>query len=285
MLSSMWMNVRDLVCSGILRCRSEMGVVFLYLDESVDLDVASLTGLLVPALQGPRVRDAVIRVARQALISAGQPASGPVELHGVDMLRDVPGVSDEIRLDVFARAIDIVNRERLQIVSVGHSSAGAVRKGYQKIVSDPGDKLYYPNFQELVESLHLLPDMLIVPVFDGVPGRASSGAQAPVNQLAYEAFLLGGAITHWNRISLEDRPAGWVGHREHLRNLMEPVFSDSAQSPLLQLADIIGYLLGVVERVQQAPSTAWKRRLADIARGIDPRLVHRRSVTVHFEGP
>lgn len=262
-----------------------MDAVFLYLDESVDLDAAWLTGLLVPASQCPTVRDAVIRIAREALTSAGQSATAPIELHGVDMLSGVVGASDEHRLRVFSRLVDLVNRERLEIVSVGHIDAKSVRKVHRELVTDPGDKLHYLNFNELVDALQLPPDVLVVPVFDGVPGRSPSGALAPVDKFAYDAFLFGGSITHWNRVTLEEDPITEITHKENLRNLMEPVFSDSARSPILQLADVIGYLLGVAARLEQVQGSEWKNQLGAIAGGIDNRLVCRRSVTTLFQDP
>ncbi len=262
-----------------------MDVVFLYLDESVDLDSAWLTGLLVPASQYPDVRDGVIRIARKALLAAGASAVAPIELHGVDMLKGVAGATDEHRLQVFSKVVELVNRYRLEVVSVGHVEKKRVRESFQNLHMDPGDKLHRLNFQELVDILHLPPDVLVVPVFDGIPGRPPTGGMEPVDRFAYEAFLLGGSITHWNRVMLEERPVGGLSHKENLRNLMEPVFSDSARSPILQLADIIGYLLGVAERVKQVQGSAWKVQLANVAGRIDKQLLHRRSVTLSFQGP
>jgi hypothetical protein len=100
-----------------------MEVTFLFMDESVNLDVAWLTGVLVPAEQYADVRDAFIRIARDVLVEAGHEHPWPTELHGVDLLREVRGVTDEHRFSVFERAVDLVNTERLEILRVGHVEA------------------------------------------------------------------------------------------------------------------------------------------------------------------
>jgi hypothetical protein len=261
-------------------------VVFLFLDESVDLDHAWLTGLLVPAAQYPDVRDAVIMIARAALMAAGHAPAPPTELHGVNMLRDVPGVTDEHRLQVFSSAVLLVNRERLEVVSVGHAEAKRVRQNLDQLHMDPGEKLHYLNHYELVETLQLADDVLVAPVFDGVPGRAlTAKASASVDKFAHNAYLQGAAITQWNRIALEQNPVRSLRIKPNLRNLLEPTFSDSAGSPLLQLTDIIGYLLVARDRAERTTVSEWKTKLATIARGLDPELVLRRSVTINFQKP
>jgi hypothetical protein len=97
--------------------------------------------------------------------------------------------------------------------------------------------------------------------------------------------MLGGHITHWGRLVAEIRPAPWVQYKTNLRNLAEPTFSDSARSPLLQLADMVGYQLCVGDRVEQVEHSEWKARVASIARRMDPTLLNRRSITMHVDGP
>ncbi len=264
-----------------------MDVTFLFLDESVDLDTAWLTGVFVPAEQYADVRDAVLRIAQEALIEAGHEHPAAVELHAVDLLRDVGGVTDDHRFKVFEKIVALVNAERLEIVRVGHSGAKKIREHFTKANMDPGDKLYSHNFREVVEALRLPEEGLVFPVFDGVPPQQQALRRnlQPVDRHAYDAFMFGGHITQWGRVASEAKPVPWVEYKTNLRNLGEPAFSDSARSPLLQLADMVGYLLCVADRVARAEHSEWKARIARIARKIDPGLVYRRSIMMHINGP
>ena len=288
-----------------------MDVTFLFLDESVDLDTAWLTGLFVSAEQYASVRDAVIRITQETLTAAGHNHLGPVDLHGVDLLRNVPGVTDAHRLRLFRRMVTLVNRGHIDILSVGHMEATKVRRNLKRTNMDPGEKFYSFNLNVMVDVLHLRSDGLIVPVFDGVPGRVkdaqhgcegtkgktspkkyqhpmkgASGKpkrQQPVDPFAYDSFIDGARITQWNRVAAEKKPVPLVRYKKNLRNLVEPTFSDGKKSPLLQLSDIVGYLLGVRDRVdQEGVRSEWKASVANVARKIDPGLVHRRPVQMMF---
>ena len=263
-----------------------METMLLFLDESVDLDTAWLTGIFVPTSLYPEVRDGVVRIAREALVAAGHNTSTPVELHGVEMLKSIAGATDQIKLGVFSQAVALVNRHQLEVLSIGHVEAKAMRQNLRRILMDPGDKLHNQNLQEMVNVLALPHDVVVLPIFDGVPGRAPASTKlAPVDRFAYDAFLLGGSITQWNRVACEERPIPAISFKPNLRNLAEPVFADSARSPVLQLADIIGYLLGSAERALRQPSSDWKSNLAAVAHELDPYLVRRQSVRWIFQGP
>ena len=263
-----------------------MEVDFLFLDESIARDTAWLTGVFVGAEQYADVRDGMIRIARTSLEAMGRSTSAPIELHGVAMLSEYPEATDEHRLQIFSEVVSLVNRAQLDVLSIGHADRDNIRRSYTAIHRDPGDKLYDLNLYELVEVLQLHDDVLLIPVFDGVPGRAPTGKnQSPVDRFAHDAFLLGGNVTHWGRVLFEDKPNPIVRHKPNLRNFMEPVFADSARSPLLQLADIVGYLLDTSNRGDVAAASKWKSRVASVAREIDPRLVNRRLLSITFDRP
>jgi hypothetical protein len=191
-------------------------VVFLFLDESVDSDHAWLTGLMVPASRYPDVRDAFVKIARDALTAAGQTLSAPIELHGVDLLRSVPGATNEHRLDVFSKVVGLVNRERLACLSFGHAQAKSTRRKFARLHLDFGEKLHNLNFHEFVDFLPLSADTLVVPVFDGVGRSATRKTTVRVESSVYDTFLLGGAVTHWNRIGEELHPTGLIRHKPYL---------------------------------------------------------------------
>lgn len=276
--------LRRVVTDGLDGYFTWVDVVFLFMDESLDSDHAWLTGLMVPASQYPDVRDAFVRIAREALTAAGQTPTAPIELHGVDLLRNVPGATDEHRLDVFSKVVGLVNRERLACLSFGHAQARSTRRNFARLHLEFGEKLHNLNFHEIVDFLPLSADTLVVPVFDVVGRSAARKTTVRVESSVYDTFLLGGSVTHWNRIGEELHPSGVVQHKTNLRNLTEPTLSDSARSPLLQLTDIVGYLLGVAERCEHSQASHWKREVADVASGLDSELVYRRSVLMRFEG-
>ena len=263
-----------------------MNVTFLFLDESVDLDTAWLTGVFVPAEQYADVRDAFIRIIRETLTEAGHEHPHPTELHGAAMLIDIPGITDEHRIKVFEKVVMLVNEAGLEVISVGHVHAEETRRHFRDMLMDPGDKLYYLNFNEMVDAMYLPDDSLVLPVFDGVPRQRQTTKREPqpVDRFAYDAFMLGSQITHWFRIAAEAKPTPWVRHKTNLRNLAEPTFSDSSRSPLLQLADVVGYLLGVPDRLEQKEPSLWKAAVASVTHKIDRTRVHRRLITTHFDG-
>jgi len=56
-------------------------------------------------------------------------------------------------------------------------------------------------------------------------------------------------------------------------SLVEPTFTDSAMSPLLQLADVVCFLLTVEDTAERLRVDGFKARLAEIARKLDSNLV------------
>lgn len=262
-----------------------MDVTFLFLDESVVLGTAWLTGVFVPAECHAHVRDCVIRIAQAALAAAGHEFLRPTELHGVSMLRGIPGATNEHRLKVFNDVADLVNQKQLQIVSIGHSQSRSVRKTLAERHMDPGDKMYYLNFGELVDVLDLSPESLILPVFDGGARPAGSKKELRVDHFAYETFIRGVYETHWHRVASEKKPVGPLSYKPNLCNLGEPTFSDSSRSPLLQLVDVVGYMLIAAQHTDSASPSDFKTEIAGAGKRIEKQLVYRREISTNFVAP
>lgn len=250
-----------------------MPTTFLFLDESTsaDLDIASLTGVLVPDEAYADTRDGVLRIAQNVqraphLFSGIEP--GPIELHGCDMLRAVPGATDDDRVSVFRSMVDLVNERRLQVISIGYtnwSELGPIRGG--------DDKLQGLNFFNIMASLGAVSAAgLVVPVMDGLPSNIrASRKPRPVDRDLFNVFIASAHSSHNTRLILGAENISIPNHR----NFAEPVFTDSGHSPLLQLADVIGYLLYVEDRSERMSLNGFKARLLEVAKRLDHRLLRR----------
>jgi hypothetical protein len=226
------------------------------------------------------VRDAMLQVSVDAQRQAGIAHPYPIELHAVDLLRNLPGatVTDEHRLAVFARTVDLVNAEELEVVSVGYSGAEEIRSKLDKLRMPAGNKLYNLTFDAVFGAIRVPRDGLLVPVFDGVPGAGKKGKQQPVDASAHAAFLAGVHYSHHYRIA--NNAAG--SYVPNFRNVAEPTFSDSARSPLLQLADLLRYLLAALHLPPGKEPSAFKSSIAAIAGRLDTRLIRRVENTMTF---
>jgi hypothetical protein len=251
-------------------------VTFAFFDESVSegLDIASLTATLVPAEKYADVRDRVARLAESAVQSLHPAIGQGHELHGVAMLKDDPDATDDDRFRVFETMVEIVNSERLEIISIGYTNWSDL-----KLLREMDDKLHGLNFHNIAFALQpLLAEGLLVPIVDGLPGgildrTGGPGRPQRIEPQIFRAFIASVHSTHRIRVGLEDRGAGDVISIKGYRNLVEPTFTDSASSPLIQLADVVSYLLTMVDTAERRPCTGFKGRLVEIAGKLDPTLV------------
>lgn len=261
-----------------LRYALRMDVIFLFLDESCAEDAAWLTGVAVPAERYAAIRDAMLQVSVDAQRKAGIAHPYPYELHAVDLLRDLPEASDERRLAVFSRTVDLVNAEQLEVISVGYSGGRQIRGELDKLQMPEGDKLYGLNFNAVFGAIRIPPDGLLLPVFDGVPGANAKGRQQPVDASAHGAFLQGVHHSHHYRVA-HNAPGIYA---QNFRNVAEPTFSDSARSPLLQLADLVGYLLAARDLPPGKQPSAFKASIVAIARTLNTPFIRRIEHTMGF---
>lgn len=246
-------------------------VTFAFFDESVNqaLDTASLTAVLVPSEKYVQVRDAVLRIAFEVQAAPPNTVPLPIELHGSEMLKRVEGVSDDDRILVFEKLVNVVVSNQLEVVSVGYtnwSELGFLRQH--------DDKLHSLNFFGILTGLQpVLAEGLVVPVVDGLPGGILDAERertrsSPIEPSIFRAFI---ASVHHHQHLRTVRPGMLsIAHYEHL---VEPTFSDSAHSPLLQLADVMSYLLMVQDVAERFVPTGFKARLAPIAAKLDSSLV------------
>lgn len=220
---------------------------FLFLDECsyAPLDLAALTGILVSLDQYADVRDAMCQITWDALAPAANTVPAPIELHARSLLSDLADRNaeelDRARLDVLSAVVDIVNNDRLQVFRVAYLNRSEIATVMK---SDPN--LYSLNFLGIQFGLQaILADTLLIPVMDGIPGSRPSAKPPRIDSQLIRAFA---QQVRWVHHARRHEPLAKSLSIENVVNLAEPVFADSTHSCLLQLVDLVSFLLLQLER-------------------------------------
>jgi hypothetical protein len=254
---------------------SDVSLVFLFLDESMDesLDLASLTGVLVPLHAYRAVRDAICRLVWDVLAPPPNTVPQPIELHARKLLPELDHLpkekGDAARLHVLQSVTAIVNEHGLQVLRVCYTNRAEIAA---MLKGDP--KLYALNFFGIQTGLQdLMETTLVLPVMDGVPG-ATEGKKAPsIDTTLIRAFAANVRWIHHARHC--DAVSGSLSIK-NAHNLAEPVFGDSAHATLLQLVDLVSYLLLQRDRAELMPDYKmgeFKTAVLKIGQGLDARLL------------
>ena len=247
---------------------------YMFMDESMDesMDLSALTGIIVPVTSYPRVRSKVRQIVWRAIEPPVNTVPRPVELHARNLLCELEDISndelDDRRVACFEECVKIVNEERLQIVRIGYTN----RKEISNLLR--GDsKLYGLNFMGILSSISdFLENSLIQPVMDGIPDVSyTQNNSQKINSQLVRAFSLSIHGTYFaaqlQQISISIK---------NFSNVLEPLFAESSTSLLLQLVDMISYLLLQNERLGTTETeniSEFKRRVLAEARKIQPDLV------------
>jgi len=160
-----------------------MSTAFLFLDECMykELDLASLTGVLVPAERYIAVRDAMCRLAADVQPSPPNVIPGVIEFHARALLNDIAHLHgdqiDVVRLSTLQRVVDLVSDHQLSICRVTYLNRTEIA---DLMPLDP--KLYGLTFFGIQSWLQsIMADMLVIPVMDGIPD--TGGANIPLVRL------------------------------------------------------------------------------------------------------
>lgn len=250
-------------------------LAFLFLDECMDeaLDLAALTGVLVPHEKYRDVRDAMCKLVWDVLAPPPNTVPAPVELHGRNLLPELATLpveqADTARLHVLRRATEIINEYGLQVFRVCYLNRSEIAEMF---IGDP--KLYSLNFLQIQAGLQdLMGTTLIVPVMDGVPNSRTAKKPPSIDPSLIRAFA--GSIRWLHHARQSDVVKSFLSIR-NAHNLAEPVFADSTHATILQLVDLISYLLLQRDRNELAPqSTAsqFKQAVVGVAKAINPQLL------------
>ncbi|MEO7035011.1 MAG: DUF3800 domain-containing protein [Polyangiaceae bacterium] len=255
-----------------------MSTAFLFLDECTyeSLDLAALTGVLIPADRYASVRDAMCKLVVDVQPSPPDTIPAAIELHARSLLTDVAHLHgdqiDSARLAVFERVADLVAEHQLRVRRVTYMNRRAIAK---LMPLDP--KLYSVTFFGIEAWLQeMMADTLVVPVMDGVPatGGGDMPRRAPrVDPVLIRAFA--GTVRSTHHLRQYPRVAKNLSIANS-HNLGEPVFADSAHSVLLQLVDIVSHMLLQRERAEfegEATLSDFRRQTLTITRRMPSHLL------------
>ena len=253
-------------------------VAFLFLDECTyePLDLAALTGVLVPSDTYIAVRDAMCKLVVDIQPSPPNTIPWPIELHARELLNSVAGLHgdniDPVRHMVFQRVVDTLSEHQLRVRRVTYLNRSVIAKS---MPLDP--KLYGTTFFGIEAWLQdVMTNTLVIPVMDGVP--STGGADMPRRAPAIDPVLIrsfAGTVRGTHHFRQYPRVAANLSIA-NTHNLGEPVFADSAHSVLLQLVDIVSHLLLQRERAEfegESELSNFRRQTLAIARGIPADLL------------
>jgi Protein of unknown function (DUF3800) len=252
-------------------------VAFLYLDECFHeaLDLAALTGVLVPLEHYRSVRDEMCRLVRDVQVTSPNTVPGVIELHGRELLSEIndqePDTLDAARLHVLETVIRIVNHHKLDVLRVAYLNHREMLKHkdlHSIRTTDP--KLYGLTFLGITFSLgRIMEKSLVIPVMDGIPSSRAIKRPPAIDASLIRAFAQ--MVRQVHHFRQYDQIAKSISIA-NAHNLGEPVFADSAHSVLLQLVDLVSYLLLQLDRDELEPVSAvssYRRSVIESARALD----------------
>ena len=267
-----------------------MSAAFFFLDECTyaPLDLAALTGVLIPVDRYVPVRDAMCRLVVDVQPSAPDVVPGVIELHARELLSDVAHLHgdqiDSVRLMTLQRVVDIISDHELQVRRVTYLNRTEIAT---LMPIDP--KLYGLTFFGIEAWLQeTMARTLVIPVMDGVPatGGMSLPRRAPhVDPVLIRAFAGNVRGTHHYR--QYEKIAGSLSIA-NAHNLGEPVFADSAHSVLLQLVDLVSHMLlqrECAELEGESQASEFRTAALAIARKLPSQFLHLWTGKMRIGGP
>lgn len=228
---------------------------FLYsMDESdsPDTGILSLTGVLVPTDQYQAICAEIYDFfARRIPGPENAVHTRPPELHGSAMLRDCDWATDDERVGAFELIAGLVNTLGLRVNRVGYTrtSVGLFLCGDPKLLV-----LNYYNLWSMAGDD--LRDAFVVPVMDGLDQKAADMLSAHGRSVT---SMLARGLADWVSLPFPER-------------FCEPFFASSRHSPLIQVADVVSYMLHTLDHREQPPSS-FRARVQEVARSLDPTLI------------
>jgi hypothetical protein len=254
---------------------SNVSLAFMFLDESMDesLDLASLTGVLVPLRAYCAVRDAICRLVWEVLAPPPNTVPQPIELHARKLLPELDHLpkeeADGARLHVLRSTTKIVNEYGLRVHRVCYTNRAEIAA---MLKGDP--KLYALNFFGIQSGLQdLMETTMVLPVMDGVPGTTEDKKAPSIDPSLIRAFA---ANVRWiHHVRHCDAVSGSLSIK-NAHNLAEPVFGDSTHATFLQLVDLVSYLLLQRDRAELMPQhkmSEFKTAVLEVSQGLDTRLL------------
>jgi hypothetical protein len=233
-----------------------MRTLFYAIDESEcrKTDTVSATGVLVPIEDYQEVASRIYQFFK-VRAAPNSVNAFPPELHGSNLLRENSEFwawTDDDRIDCFETFAALVNDLRLQVRRIAYEKSSFEPIGM--FAHDP--KALQFNVSNLLR-MAAVDGSYLVPVIDGLEKwcEGISGQGTAVTRMV--AHGLGASIS----LPFPER-------------ICEPFFTSSRHSPLIQIADMVGYLLHVQEwKACGQVCSPFKDRVAVVAESLDKSLI------------
>jgi hypothetical protein len=252
---------------------NKMRPYFLFIDECLDEDMnlSALTGIFVPIDKYILVRDAICKIAFKIQLPKGNVIPPLIELHARDLLSELPddhpNKTDKARISILTDIVDIINSYKLITLRLTYLNHREIVKFLK---DDP--KLYQTIFSDIIDLLHKFwSDSLIIPVIDGIPSSKQSTKKSPsLDTQLISSFARQIRYIHHMRCN---KVVEKGSHLSGYINIAEPVFADSYYSTLIQLVDLVSYLLHQIEKADLNPNkimSDYQKKVFYCGRSIDP---------------
>ena len=245
-------------------------VCFIFIDESLTLDVniASLTGLVIPVTQYEKVRKDFYQIIGDILDHLypsrhqGTIYHEPPILHGKDFLRnssenpsfDFSSIKDDFRIEVLKKIINLVNDNELFVIRLGYNNYKEIRAFFPH----KDEKLHHLNWFNLSTTIsQSFKNMLFIPVMDGIDSSMVS------------KFC--NVIWTANYISeMYPKIAKSLVYSSSNSFVSSVFFTQSKFTEAIQIVDIISYLLQKVDSSKiKGSSTSFAQQLCTVVSNLN----------------
>lgn len=252
-----------------------METSFLFIDESFSdqTEVTSLTGLLVPVKDYASLRAQFyamilnVLFPEQDMLLTGK--SLLPELHARALLKDHEGASDEKRILLSERVVDLVIANRLEVYRVGYFRTRKLREIFKRF----GDaNLQGLCFQRLLFRLQdKLATEMIIPVMDGFDSLMVSKFSSLVKNLDVIR-----ATGLWQESDLSIK---------YSVNLLGEVFyADSQFAVFTQVVDMISYLRHVSDISRKGIDLSpFKMQLLKVSESLSPVMTYEEIISIRVQ--
>jgi hypothetical protein len=241
--------------------------LFMAMDESESraTGILSLTALLCPVTVTQALGDSTYSfMDRLQELPERHISMGPPELHGSAMLQGIHWATDEKRLRCFQYVVDLVNAHRIPVLRCAY-----YRRTVKPLLEmDP--KLHALCFSGLTSMIQpYLANNFVIPIMDRTEGKHADRMAQTV---------------HGTQIL---RASPWIDSATitltNPENLGDVYFASSKYAVLIQLADVVGYLLHVRDYLREnLPLSDFKRQLLSLANDIDVALVRDEVIAMNW---
>lgn len=219
----------------------EKNVNFIFIDESVteEIDIASLTGLVVPLDKFENIRTDFYKILNKVLDkiypnrSEKNRIDYPPILHARTFLQnsdenstfDFSNITDEFRLQILNQVIEIVKNYDLLVIRIGYNNYREIKEHIKD------DKLHNTNWFGLSRTLdYIYHDSVLIPVMEGIDSNIVS--------------KFSGLIWSSNCLrELYPRIAKSLVYKNSNNFYGSVFFTQSKYTECIQIVDIISYLL------------------------------------------